>query len=307
MNTPSFAPPPSRSTLTQTLIPTRSLDGAGAAASATGTSASDQSSGAATGKIVGGVIGAIVGIAAVCIFVAFIIRRLRSRREEEDHFSAAQFRRSAVLLDDEFASDGRAGQIQRGNSIGSNRGGIGAGAGYGTSLRPPTMIERHMANTPAAPPATYGYGQSYDQYGQYGGYGSFQTGEIVNPAHDAAGYGMATGQSGSPDFYNDNNNAYLNRQPSGGHAAYGNYTAQGAYVDMDRMASPPVPGMSPPPAAATAATAAGHFEAQSSALASAHAAAQAGQTQGVQRTPSANANQKRPDTVYNQEDAYGGM
>ncbi|KAK7054672.1 hypothetical protein VNI00_003135 [Paramarasmius palmivorus] len=283
-----------------------SATGSGSAASAT--SSNTPTGATSTAAIVGGVIGAIVGIAAVCIFVAFLIRRLRKRRDEEDHFSAAQFRRSAALLDDEFATDGRAGQIQRGNSIGSNRGGLGAGGGYGTSLRPPTMIERHMASTPAAPPVSYGYGQQYNQYGQYPDYGdqqqySFQPGQVVTPMNDSMAYGVATTKRW--------------------HAAYDNYTAHGAYVDMNRMPSPPAHVTSPPPATispppataspplAAAPATTGHYEAQSSALASAQAAAQAGNSQPVQRAPSANAGQKRPDTVvstiYNPDDAYGGM
>ncbi|KAE9394011.1 hypothetical protein BT96DRAFT_200677 [Gymnopus androsaceus JB14] len=109
--------------------------GSAIAASSTATS----SSGVSAGSVIGAIAGTIGGILVVAVIVAFIVRRMRSRRMEDEHFDAAQFRRSAALLDDEFGNDN-------------------------FSARPPTMIARHMAHAPAVPPVTYGNYPSADPY-----------------------------------------------------------------------------------------------------------------------------------------------
>ncbi|KAF9269177.1 hypothetical protein L218DRAFT_424305 [Marasmius fiardii PR-910] len=181
------------------------------------------------------------------------------------------------------------------------------GGGYAAgerSLRPPTMIERHMANTPASagvppPMPAFNYNQQYGYEGQgYGqGYGydqgyntGFQTGEVMPGGATAPP--ESYGYSGEP--------AFLNRQRSmsssgHGHSGYTdlqrNPSMNAGYADLQRNPSvggygsgypvgeamnAPMPIMSPPPPAAhigSSAIASDISTTQASALAAAAAAA----------------------------------
>ncbi|KAK1235832.1 hypothetical protein PQX77_000922 [Marasmius sp. AFHP31] len=66
---------------------------------ATESSAPATSGGIKTGAVAGGVLGGIVGIAIIAALIAMIIRRKRSR-DSADQFDAAQFRRSAMIMED---------------------------------------------------------------------------------------------------------------------------------------------------------------------------------------------------------------
>ncbi|KAF8997875.1 hypothetical protein BDQ17DRAFT_1428771 [Cyathus striatus] len=116
------------------------------------------------GAIAGGVVGGLIGFVALCAFVAFIVVRLfdiahlfslliflnsvtGARDNEPELDSANQFRRSALLLDDDKST--KASTI---------------------SPRPPSMIERRAAATPAIPNApSMAYGPHSDQPSQFGG------------------------------------------------------------------------------------------------------------------------------------------
>lgn len=63
-----------------------------------------------TGTIIGVGIGCLVGIAFVVIVIGFLIRRWRRHREDKDVFDASQFRSSAVLLDDDISMSGDSGR-----------------------------------------------------------------------------------------------------------------------------------------------------------------------------------------------------
>ncbi|KAK0495763.1 hypothetical protein EDD18DRAFT_1354262 [Armillaria luteobubalina] len=106
-----------------------------ASASASASSTASADTGMSTGTIIGIGIGCLVGIAFVVIVIGFLIRRWRRHREEKDVFDASQFRSSAVLLDDDISMSGDSGR---------------GGSGWNSHLRPPTMIERHVNNSPAS-------------------------------------------------------------------------------------------------------------------------------------------------------------
>ncbi|KAJ3753759.1 hypothetical protein EV360DRAFT_23347, partial [Lentinula raphanica] len=142
-------------------------------------------------------------------------RRIRNRRRDDEHFDAAQFRHSAVLIDDEFGNDD-------------------------FSARPPTMIARHMANAPAAPPVTYGNYPGADPYSpgdpftptdQY----HPDTFARNNPISPSASGGFAGEMDPSTAH-----NTYLNRQPTlrGQDTQHVDAHTQ-QYLDMNRVASPP--------------------------------------------------------------------
>ncbi|KIY63853.1 hypothetical protein CYLTODRAFT_121100 [Cylindrobasidium torrendii FP15055 ss-10] len=204
--------------------------------------------------------------------------------------------------------------MARGASINHGAG----GSGYNTSLRPPTMIERHMNSSPAS----FAYGQGFNA-GPMPPAAAFTPGEIMGPAvynDQDIRAGPYDGDPFSPA------NPYLMRQPSSASGMYHHeqaqqydyqpqYTVPGhapQYADVNRMPSP--------------------YERQSSAGEAFVAAA--GVTmppadrqgsppnQGAPRSPSpqsavppasprpgaANAHQQpRPDTAYDPSDAYGGM
>ncbi|KAF8623145.1 hypothetical protein AX17_007534 [Amanita inopinata Kibby_2008] len=131
-------------------------------ATATSTSSSSHDS----GPIVGGIFGGLFAVAAVVFFVGFLLRRWRRRQIDKEIFDATEFRSTAVNLDDSASQP-----TQR-------------------SLRPPTMIERHMNATPVpgqrtfagADPAMFNnpnsqFRMQYDGGGGYpgpGGYGMQQ-------------------------------------------------------------------------------------------------------------------------------------
>jgi hypothetical protein len=230
---------------------------------------------------------------------------------EEEHFDAAQFRRSAALLDDEFGGDN-------------------------FSARPPTMIARHnMTHAPSAPPVTYSnhfaantfaHGDPYaspdnfptnDPFNQYNAYPTY-TQEPV--------YGLNPGNSFPPSNPIANSdsagsaaemdpttahNTYLNRQPT--LRETDNHATDQQYLDMDRVASPPT---SATPMHAPAEYDSGLFSPTSAApLYNPHDAIEypsAGATSAPTLAPSHEptvheAAPKRPETVYDPEDAYGGM
>ncbi|KAF8634195.1 hypothetical protein AX15_001010 [Amanita polypyramis BW_CC] len=113
-----------------------------------------------SGPIAGGVIGGLFAVAALGMFISFLLRRWRQKRIDEAIFNTTDFRRSAIVLEDTDS-----------NSLTKNS----------FNPRPPTMIERRVAGSPApgqrtfggadpamftAPPAYAGAGGGYGVPGQ---------------------------------------------------------------------------------------------------------------------------------------------
>jgi len=157
--------------------------------------------------LVGGIAAGIIGIAGIAFAIIYFVRRAK-RRNDEAHFDSDVFRRqSAMLADDEPP----AAPASRG---------VG-----GYNPRPPTMIERHIANgTPVSSMGStngYGYPQQVDYNVQYvaSGYNSpgFQPGQVLSP-HSAtpfySPYGEPMSVPPSPIGNPYDNRGDLSRQPS---------------------------------------------------------------------------------------------
>lgn len=136
-----------------------------AAASSTSSVAPSSSTNAA--PIIGAVGGGIVGAIVIAIIAAFIIRRMRKKRDNRAlNFDPDNFRRSAVLLDDNDVPIPSMAERRTPT----------AGASYG------------YTDTPQEPSATYGSSE-----GQYHNYGASQysaaPGGVYSPQVAAGGYG----------------------------------------------------------------------------------------------------------------------
>jgi hypothetical protein len=104
------------------------------------------------GSIIGGIGGALLALGALAFVVFFFVRRYRKKTNEEEAFDSADFRKSAVLLDDAA---------------------VNGASSY--NPRPPTMIERHVAHAPAMGGYQYGdQGQAPYPGGNFGQYPSEQ-------------------------------------------------------------------------------------------------------------------------------------
>ncbi|KAF9068424.1 hypothetical protein BDP27DRAFT_1421956 [Rhodocollybia butyracea] len=309
--TPKATVPSSTATAFVTFTPSASASHTGTAISSSSTSST--SSGIGAGSIVGAIFGTIGGVLVVAVLVAFIVRRVRKNKVEEEHFNASQFRRSAALIDDEFGNDN-------------------------FSARPPTMIARHMAHSPALPPVSYGNypnpdaysadpyaatqfntGDPYNQYNNnaYPAYtqepvytlnraNSFPPGNPISPSGSVEGMDAATAH-----------NTYLNRQPT--LREHDSYTHPAAnmpqqYLNLNRVASPP-----DTPSSATPLHNPhqemhnphdemynphdnGNMHNPHDDIAYPSLGAHAGGS-----APPAGPEHRRPETVYDPEDAYGGM
>ncbi|KAH7874033.1 uncharacterized protein C8R40DRAFT_1048363, partial [Lentinula edodes] len=247
-------------------------------------------------------------------------RRIRNRRRDDEHFDAAQFRNSAVLLDDEFGTDN-------------------------FSARPPTMIARHMANAPAAPPVTYGNypgadpyaggdpfttGEQFhtgDPYNHYNAYPTYTQEPVytLNPGETFARNPIAPNGSAEMDPTSAHN-SYLNRQPTlrGPDTQFAGAPQQ-HYLDMNRVGSPPnMPASAeyntgmPSPTSATPLYNPHSSAEHSSVLPTPTTATVSQKPHAPVEYPSVGTPapappayygdaQKRPETVYDPEDAYGGM
>lgn len=167
--------------------------------------------------------------------------RRAKRREDDGHFDSDVFKRqSAMLANDEPPTP--------------------ASRGFGGyNPRPPTMIERHIANgTPVSsmgPTNGYPYPQHGDYNAQYmaSGYNSsgFQPGQVINPNSTSPFYGPYGEPMSAPPSPMDNpydNRGDISRQPS--QAAYlsrqpfaakypGAPGADAHYVDLSRSSVTP--------------------------------------------------------------------
>lgn len=139
------------------------------------------------------------------------LRRYKKRKEDQEVFSASQFRRSAVLLDDEMDNS---------SPYSHNGFNNGNGSGYNTTLRPPTMIERHMNNSPAS-----------FAHPQYAGYApqppppSFGPGDILGPSVYTEQEIRSAAYDGDP--FAVARDSHLNAQASGEfHPDYNQYDYQ---------------------------------------------------------------------------------
>jgi hypothetical protein len=271
----------------------------------TGVSNASDTSGASssnTGAIVGGVAGGIAGLALLLFLAMFLVKKYRQRKLDKEVFDAAFFRRSAVMLNDPPSNDEplsrgyspppTMAQRYDGQPV-SNAGarswgagaGVGAAAGYGAA--PAYHHQNHTAGgydsrmynayphyspgqTMSPPPANV-----YSQFAPapppkqygYGGQGQF----IPSPA---AAYGARDADAsyqGQPDMTNLEHHqppaGYLTRQASAGSSDSGH----GSYVPVTRGVAPQAVG---------------------------NAAASHGTTAETG---------KRPATVYDEADVYGGI
>ncbi|KAH7921212.1 hypothetical protein BV22DRAFT_1132481 [Leucogyrophana mollusca] len=213
LSTPAYTPPPPRPSTSNyrsatglSLAPSSSTS---AAASATPTGTSTIS----TGLLVGGIAGGLVGLAIIGFALMFCLRKCRKGDDYEDDFNASAFKRqSAILVDDPVPPP------------------------QSYNPRPPSMIERKMANASPALARQKSYGQNY--YGGYGGYGqqSYQAPPPMPAAYQqpAMGYNDPSQLARQPSHA-----AYLNRQPSAG-APYASPVDPSAhYVDLDRSSVTP--------------------------------------------------------------------
>jgi len=180
-----------------------SLTATGAASSASQTSGS---SGTSTGVLVGGIAAGVIGLAAVAFALVYFLRRC-GRREQDEDFDSDMFKRQSVMLRDD-APMPRAPSREQG----------------GFTPRPPTMIERHLANaTPVSPMGPqyghpYGPGNFNAQYNDSYNPSGIMPGQVLaaqNPFQNQ--YGGAPVPSPHDHSYNNNSAqpAYLSRQPSG--------------------------------------------------------------------------------------------
>ncbi|KAF6753536.1 hypothetical protein DFP72DRAFT_408755 [Ephemerocybe angulata] len=162
------------------------------AAAASSTGKTDTTGGSSSsGSIIGGIVAGVIAIAVLVLaLVWFFRRRKRADLDDLQSFNPHDFRRSAVLInDDSLGGPGlSAGAgLARGFSFHSN-GHESAHNGNSASPRPPTMIERKLAHTPVnggydtypsshgheyASNANYGFGAEVGAPAPYGinGYG----------------------------------------------------------------------------------------------------------------------------------------
>lgn len=207
-------------------------------------------------------------------------RRVRRKANEEEHFSAAQFRRSAIMIDDD------------GPQLGEHRRGYGAaGAGAGVALQSPMMSE-HGGYSANNQPGYYNHYQQQQQQ-QYPVYGQQPQAQFsVSPALDGrmsqAPHPFVPAPA-MPASYDPTSPpaSSLNRRLSGGSQAKQQQQAQ--YVTMDRGA--PVQqhsqGHHPTPLEPN------------------------NPNPTLRQNAVANTHQQRPtsaySTIYNDADAYGGI
>ncbi|RXW23435.1 hypothetical protein EST38_g2416 [Candolleomyces aberdarensis] len=194
----------SRQTVTQTrvddatVIITNSLSRTSGAPRSTNTldsSTTDSDSSSSTGPIIGGIVAGVIAVAVLVLSIVWFIRRRKKANDDELTFDPNDFRRSAVLLDDEPMSGTGSAGLTRGPSLHSAGGEHGVGAmawGQNGNPRPPTMIERKLTQTPASGGfGEYGYNNNAPGPNHYGGEG--------HGGHSAGGYGYPN--SGNPYGY----------------------------------------------------------------------------------------------------------
>ncbi len=220
----------------------------------------------------------------------------------------------------------------------------GPGSGYGTTLRPPTMIERHMNNSPAsfAHPQFAGYAPQPPQpafgHGQVMGHNVYSEQDIRAAPFDGDPYLTRQPSSASGMYHPDHGSQQYDHQqfpPVPQHAQdpfnsqHTSYTTQHAsyapqieqpqpqqpYADVHRV--PSMSGSDSTHAHASIIAAAGVAmpeERHEHEAAIPHHAPAPHEVpipaspmlphDAASRTP---AGARRPDTVYDPEDAYGGM
>lgn len=128
--------------------------------------------GTSTGVVVGGVIVAILGVAGVLAAVVYFLRKCRGRRDEfaEEIWNRDDARRRSTILGNDPEPVRSFDAPSRG------------------SPRPPTMIERHLNNTPSMPSRQPTLPNMYPNNAYGNGYGetnysqnSFSPGQVVSP------------------------------------------------------------------------------------------------------------------------------
>ncbi|VDB94200.1 unnamed protein product [Peniophora sp. CBMAI 1063] len=168
-----------------------------AASSASSSSNPNTSGGTSTGVIVGGVAAAAVGVIGILIAIWYFVRKCRNNDDEAFDWNADQARRQSRMIEDDVLSSEPTAPSMFAPTAGS--------------MRPPTMIERHVNN--ASPmlarqrsmgAGAYGQEEKYGAF-DYGAYGNNNMGyqatpeEFANlPPHNAYASPYAQAPMGSP-------------------------------------------------------------------------------------------------------------
>lgn len=187
------------------------------------------SSGVSTGALVGGIAAGVIGLAAVAFTLVYFLRRCNRNNREED-FDSDIFRRQSVMLGNEQT-------VPRSPSRGQDD----------FNPRPPTMIERRLANaTPVSPVQFTPSFAPGNHNAQYNEPAYNESGTVPGQFFAAQGpYQSQYGGAPGPDS-NHNGNfafqpAYLSRQPSGTDSPryFENHPNEAQYVDMHRTSVTP--------------------------------------------------------------------
>ncbi|KAH9028664.1 hypothetical protein EDB85DRAFT_2255244 [Lactarius pseudohatsudake] len=112
-------------------------------------------SGTSTGIIVGGIIAAILGSAGILAAVVYFLRKCRGRQDE--------------AFSEEFWNPSRSDACRQSAALGADAEPVRP---YGAPPRPPSMIERHLNNTPSMPPRQPTLPNVYPNNAYGNGYGA---------------------------------------------------------------------------------------------------------------------------------------
>ncbi|EIN06218.1 hypothetical protein PUNSTDRAFT_127584 [Punctularia strigosozonata HHB-11173 SS5] len=154
---------------TDTTIFTASVSGSlAAAASSTPSTTATPQSNISKGVIAGGVSAAVIAVLGVAAGLFYLIRRCRRDKHDDTDFNAEAFRRQSQYINDDGSLNEKPPSFLR------------APSDNGRGPRPPTMIERHLANMASPPPAPYAYNQQMGQQGPYPAFGP-QAGAPFDP------------------------------------------------------------------------------------------------------------------------------
>lgn len=285
---------------------TRSATTTRAVATATGTGG--DSDGMGIGSIAGIAVAAIVGIAVISAFVVWLIRRKKKNQDiDEEPFNRNSFmRNSTVIPDDDVGIPSRTrpqpnmaerqptyGGSPTFNDTGYNSFGYNTQPSYGAPPQPGYNVNPFgPGGAPATPlPHSPGYGNTYDQGFNQGGYT-----ELTR---------------GGPHDYPPSPHTFDQQFP---------HPQSPSYVGHDKFPAPPASATNYPELSPAPASSQGHVVVANNNMhdgretpvqlgfAPGPAAPAQNQTRGPNGAPAPGPHGKaRPETVYDPEDAYGGM
>jgi hypothetical protein len=250
------------------------------------------------GSIAGIAVAAIVGIAVISAFVVWLIRRKKKNHDiDEEPFNRNSFmRNSTVIPDDDVGVPSRTrpqpNMVERQPTYGAsptfndpanNSFGYNTQPSYGAPQQGYNPNPFGPGGAPATPlPHSPGYGNTYDQ------------------GFNQAGYTELT--RGGPHDYPPSPHTFDQQFP---------HPQSPSYVGHDKFPAPPAsanyPELSPAPASAQGHVVMPNGNAHENPAQVGFAPAQPRQPNGAAAPGQQGKGQARPDTVYDHEDAYGGM